>query len=95
MARGRRRKCKCCLKLFRPDPGNRRHQRYCAARHCRRASKTASQARWLARAENQATSANPCISPAAWPGERVMPAIGASVAPNGNLIAHLVDKHAL
>jgi hypothetical protein len=27
MARGDRRKCKCCLKLFRPDPRNRRHQR--------------------------------------------------------------------
>ena len=31
MARGRRRKCKCCLKLFLPDPCNRRHQRYCSA----------------------------------------------------------------
>jgi len=52
MARGRHRKCKCCLKLFRPDPGNRRHQRYCSALRCRRASKIASQARWLARPEN-------------------------------------------
>lgn len=52
MARGRRRKCKCCLKLFCPDPGNRRHQRYCSASRCRRASKAASQARWLARPEN-------------------------------------------
>ena len=26
MARGDRRKCKCCHKLFRPDPRNRRHQ---------------------------------------------------------------------
>ena len=52
MARGRRRKCKCCRRLFRPDPGNRRHQRYCSARRCRRASKAASQARWLARPEN-------------------------------------------
>ena len=42
MARGYRRKCKCCLKLFRPDPCNRRHQRYCAAPRCRRASKAAS-----------------------------------------------------
>ena len=52
MARGRRRKCKCCRRLFRPDPGNRRHQRYCSAPRCRRASKAASQARWLARPEN-------------------------------------------
>ena len=52
MARGRRRKCKYCLKLFCPDPGNRRHQRYCSALRCRRASKAESQARWLARPEN-------------------------------------------
>ena len=53
MAGGDRRKCKCCLKLFRPDPRNRRHQCYCPARACRAASKTASQARWLAKPENQ------------------------------------------
>jgi hypothetical protein len=53
MARGDRRKCKCCLKLFRPDPRNRRHQRYCSAPRCRAASKSASQARWLAAPENQ------------------------------------------
>jgi len=53
MARGQRRKCKCCQKLFRPDPRNRRHQRYCAAPQCRAASKAASQARWLAAPENE------------------------------------------
>ena len=53
MARGERRKCTCCLKLFRPDPRNRRHQRYCSAPACRAASKAASQARWLATPENQ------------------------------------------
>jgi len=53
MARGDRRKCKCCLKLFRPDPCNCRHQRYCSAPRCRRASKAASQARWLGKPENQ------------------------------------------
>ena len=53
MAGGDRRKCKCCLKLFCPDPRNRRHQCYCSARACRAASKTASQARWLAKPENQ------------------------------------------
>ena len=52
MARGRRRKCKCCRRLFCPDPANRRHQRYCSAPRCRRASKAASQARWLAQPEN-------------------------------------------
>lgn len=53
MAHGNRRKCKCCLKLFRPDARNRRHQQYCSARACRAASKAASQARWLAKLENQ------------------------------------------
>src|SRR6516165_8953217 len=32
MGCGDRRKCKCCLKLFRPDPRNRWHQCYCSAR---------------------------------------------------------------
>jgi hypothetical protein len=53
MAGAQRRKCKCCHKLFRPDPRNRHHQRYCAAPSCRAASKAASQARWLAAPENR------------------------------------------
>jgi len=53
MGRGDRRKCTCCLELFRPDPRNRRHQFYCSASGCRAASKTASQARWRAKPENQ------------------------------------------
>ncbi|HXW31399.1 MAG TPA: hypothetical protein VEK55_18715 [Xanthobacteraceae bacterium] len=53
MAGAQRRKCKCCHKLFRPDPRNRHHQRYCAAPHCRAASKAASQARWLANPKNR------------------------------------------
>ena len=53
MAGAGRRKCKCCHKLFRPDPRNRHHQRYCAAPSCRAASKAASQARWLAAPENR------------------------------------------
>jgi hypothetical protein len=53
MAQGDRRKCKCCLKLFRPDPRNRRRQSYCSAPACKAASKTASQARWLAKPENR------------------------------------------
>jgi len=52
MARGRRRKCKCCRRLFRPDPRNLRHQRYCSRPPCRAARKAASQARWLAEPEN-------------------------------------------
>src|ERR1700688_3048672 len=53
MAQGDRRKCRCCRKLFHPDPRNRRHQRYCSAPVCRAASKAGSQARWLAAPENR------------------------------------------
>jgi hypothetical protein len=53
MARGDRRKCKHCLKLFHPDARNRNRQRYCSAPACRAASKVVSQARWLAAPENQ------------------------------------------
>jgi hypothetical protein len=53
MAGGDRRKCNCCRKLFRPDPRNRHHQRYCAAPACKAASKAASQAGWLAVPANQ------------------------------------------
>src|SRR6266852_4247196 len=59
MGHGDRRKCKCCLKLFRPDPRNRRHQFYCSAFGCRAVSKSASQARWLAKPENQSYFSGP------------------------------------
>jgi hypothetical protein len=39
--------------LFRPDPRNVRHQRYCSRPACRQASKAASQHRWLSQPENQ------------------------------------------
>jgi hypothetical protein len=52
MKRGRRRKCLCCGDLFRPDPRNHRHQRYCSQPACRKASKAASQRRWLAKPDN-------------------------------------------
>jgi len=47
------RKCLCCLQKFHPDARNRRHQQYCSNDDCRKASKAASQARWLAKKENQ------------------------------------------
>lgn len=53
MTKRRRRKCRNCGELFRPDPRNFRHQRYCAKPACRRASKAASQRRWLAKAANR------------------------------------------
>jgi hypothetical protein len=42
-----------CGELFHPDARNAHHQRYCAKDACRRASKAASQRRWLAKAANR------------------------------------------
>lgn len=53
MNKKRRRKCLHCRELFRPDPRNRYHQRYCSKPQCRRASKTASQRRWLGKSLNR------------------------------------------
>ena len=53
MSKRRKRKCLNCKQLFRPDPRNLRHQRYCTGDACRRASKSASQRRWLNKAENR------------------------------------------
>jgi len=52
MARAGQRKCLCCAKFFDCDPRNRKRQRYCANVQCRRASKAASQAAWLAQPQN-------------------------------------------
>jgi hypothetical protein len=52
MAQGGQRKCLCCQGFFFPDCRNATRQRYCPAPDCRRASKLASQAAWLARPEN-------------------------------------------
>ncbi len=48
-----RRKCRHCLKLFKLDPRNAAKQKYCSKPECRRASKIASQKKWLAKPENQ------------------------------------------
>jgi hypothetical protein len=52
MAQAGQRKCLCCGRFFEPDHRNRKRQRYCAGRACRRASKAASQAAWLSHPEN-------------------------------------------
>jgi len=49
----RRRKCRCCQELFHPDPRNQYHQHYCTKPACRKASKAASQRRWLSKSQNQ------------------------------------------
>lgn len=52
MAQSGQRKCLCCGLFFESDHRNRKRQRYCSASACRRASKAASQAVWLAHPDN-------------------------------------------
>jgi hypothetical protein len=49
----KRRKCRHCNEFFRPDYRNGQHQHYCGNAECRRASKAASQRRWLHHSGNQ------------------------------------------
>lgn len=53
MTHRRRRKCRSCGELFRADARNLRHQKYCSNAACRKASKVASQRRWLSKPENR------------------------------------------
>jgi hypothetical protein len=53
MAGIKRKKCCNCKELFIPDPRNIKRQKYCSKPQCRKASKAASQRRWLAKPENQ------------------------------------------
>ena len=80
MARGRCSKCKCCRNSLRPDPPNLRQQRYCSEPSCRAARKATPQAKRAGSPGRRTTttSADLCNSPAARPGERVVPAIGVS-----------------
>lgn len=52
MAQSGHRKCLCCKLFLDPDHRNRERQRYCSQPECRRASKTVSQAAWLAQSDN-------------------------------------------
>jgi hypothetical protein len=47
MAKAGQRKCMSCAEFFDSDHRNRNRQIFCSAAGCRRASKAASQARWL------------------------------------------------
>ena len=53
MARPEQDKCLFCGAMFRADPRNARHQKYCSEPSCRKASKAASRRAWLAKPENQ------------------------------------------
>lgn len=48
-----KRRCKGCKKIFLTDPRNAWHQEYCKKPVCRKASKAASQKKWLMKEENQ------------------------------------------
>ena len=52
MAKAGQRKCMSCGEFFLPDHRSGDRQRYCCAADCRRESKAASQAAWLARPPN-------------------------------------------
>ena len=52
MAQSGQRKCLCCGHFFDLDHRNRERQRFCSVTECRRASKAASQAAWLAQPRN-------------------------------------------
>jgi len=49
----RKRKCKHCGQFFRPDPRNFSKQRFCFLPDCRKASKVASQKKWLSKPQNR------------------------------------------
>ena len=53
MGRAEKRICLNCGEAFTADARNARHQRYCALAPCKAASKRESQAKWLAKPENQ------------------------------------------
>jgi len=52
MRKSRKPKCAHCKQLFRPDPRNVKRQKYCSRPECRKASKAASQKKWLEKPEN-------------------------------------------
>jgi len=52
MAKSGQRKCLNCSDIFDPDCRNAGRQHYCSKPECRRASKTAAQAAWLAKPQN-------------------------------------------
>ena len=53
MVRQSKRQCKHCRVLFTPDPRNAKRQKFCSKPQCRKASKAASQTRWLEKPENK------------------------------------------
>ena len=53
MKKTQKKKCRNCRRLFVPDHRNREKQDYCEKAPCRKASKAASQKKWLSKSENK------------------------------------------
>jgi len=53
MRKIKKKKCCNCKQLFIPDHRNRKKQKYCKRDPCRKASKAASQTKWLSKPENK------------------------------------------
>jgi hypothetical protein len=53
MKKTEKKKCRHCRQLFEPDHRNRKKQNYCEKVPCRKASKKASQKKWLSKPENE------------------------------------------
>ena len=80
MAGFKRKKCCNCKDLFIPDPRNVERQKYGNKPECKKASKAASQRRWLAKPENQGYFLGPenvkrvqqwrKVNPGYWQGKR-------------------------
>ena len=68
MAKAGQRKCMSCAEFFLPDHRCGERQRYCCAAACRRASKAASQASWLAKPPNKDYFSGPSTSRGCRPG---------------------------
>ena len=51
--RTRRRRCKNCHELFKPDPRQLKRQKFCSKPQCKTASKKYSQQKWLNKPNNQ------------------------------------------
>jgi hypothetical protein len=48
-----KKKCRYCKRLFLPDARNAKHQEFCRQPACRKASKSASQRKWLQKPQNR------------------------------------------
>jgi hypothetical protein len=81
MARGNRRKCKCCQELFRPDPRNRHHQRYCSAPAAEQPAKPPAKRAGSLPPRTRTSSTARCTWPGFGRGGRAILAIGARFGP--------------